>query len=212
MFTQSTFSEALHQVKKQQFKEQFWFWGPWTIWNNLVSGQFFLSQISYLVGIIETNQKRKKFKSKRCPFLNTSIHTTQYLKVLSLFTRSTDWTWKHFSGMHHLPVHSPQNLHCKKKSVKIENSMGWSESHISMIFNFHILYDLHSIPSTTIHWIYNFRKFVSISAGKPDIGPRFLLLHFSLREYGQNWELNYCYPLSLPEFMSLEQIKNVSFL
>ena len=44
------------------------------------------------------------------------------------------------------------------------------------------------------------------------IHTKILLLNFSLREYGQNWELNYCYPLSLPEFMSLEQIKNVSFL
>ena len=28
MFAQSKFSEALHQVKKQHFKEQFWFWAP----------------------------------------------------------------------------------------------------------------------------------------------------------------------------------------
>ena len=28
MFAQSKFSEALHQVKKQHFKEQIWFWGP----------------------------------------------------------------------------------------------------------------------------------------------------------------------------------------
>ena len=64
--------------------------------------------------------KKKEVQIKTLSFFKHIY--TQYLKVLSLFTRSTDWTWKHFSGMHHLPVHSPQNLHCKKKSVKIENS------------------------------------------------------------------------------------------
>ena len=31
---QSTFSKALHQVKKQYFKMKLWNWGPITVWHN----------------------------------------------------------------------------------------------------------------------------------------------------------------------------------
>ena len=43
---QSNFSEALIQVKKQQFNVKFWSWGPTTIWHNMTGVQFFSSKIT----------------------------------------------------------------------------------------------------------------------------------------------------------------------